>query len=301
MRHMTYINSEEQQFLNLIQEILDFGIEEKNDRTGVGTKFLVGRQLKFSLENNTIPILQTREIRWKNIFWEMIWIIRGETNVNFLKDKGVNIWNSWANKETGELGPVYGKQLRKWTNMVEKSCQGQFTQSQTYYDNEPVDQLHKLIEGLKTNPASRRHVFTLWNPTEINQMALPPCHANLFQFVVDAAKKELYTTVTCRSTDVILGAPVNIAEWSLFTHFVASLTGFKAKEITMTFNNPHVYLNHLEGSLEWIKRAPSKAFPTIQFNKSLKSIKDLENLTMEDVFLIGYEPQKPNIKFPVAV
>lgn len=277
---MLYMNKEEQDYFDILYDIITNGIVEENDRTGVGTKFLVGKHLKFNLSGNRVPMLQTREIYWKNVFNEIIWIIRGASNTKFLKDRNVNIWNSWAD-ENGNLGPVYGVQLRKWNNKV--------------------DQLQNLIDGIKNNPGSRRHIFTLWNPEDVNKVILPPCHAIVSQFSVDSNKKELYMAVTCRSTDWILGCPVNIAEWSLFAHFVANLTGLTAREISFSFNNAHVYLNHLENAQEWLKRGPMKSFPTINIKKELKTIADLEAFSMSDVELIDYCPEKPNIKFPVAV
>lgn len=271
-------NTQEKTFLSLIQDVISNGIEEKNDRTGVGIKFLPPTQLKFSLENNILPLFQTREIYWKNVFWEMIWILRGETNIKFLKEKNVNIWDSWSDKD-GNLGFVYGHLLRKNNG----------------------DQLKYVIDQLKTNPASRRIVFTLWDSSLIDKQALPPCHGNAFQFIIDNNKKELYASVTCRSTDLILGAPVNIAEWSLFTHLIAKMTGFKAKEITINFNFPHVYLNHIEQAKKWLNRETNQEFPTINIKKDINTILDLENLVIEDVELIDYTPIKPNIKFQVAV
>lgn len=285
------VNKEEQSFLNLIKEVLETGLEEKNDRTGVGTKFLVGKQLRFNLENNTIPIFQTREIYQKNIIWEMIWILRGETNVKFLQDRNVNIWNSWADKN-GNLGNVYGYQLRHW-NFSYKNDETNLVEIRE------LDQLQTLVDNIKNCPSSRRNIFTLWNSAEVNKMALPSCHANHFQVFVN--NDGLYGVCTCRSTDLILGAPVNIAEWSFFMHLLASVTGKKAKEIVFNFNNPHIYLNHLENAKIWAERKPELEFPTISFKKEVNTIQDMENLTLNDIEIKNYNPQKPNLKFPVAV
>jgi thymidylate synthase len=289
------MNTEEAVYLEALKTVIETGFEV-TDRTGVGTKFVPGMAFKFDLSGNKLPVMQTREIFWKNIFWEMIWIIRGETNISFLKARNVNIWNSWADKD-GELGPVYGAQLRTWSGIDKFHSRRVGTD---VFTGKMVDQLKTLVDGLNSNPTSRRHCFTLWNPAELEKMALPPCHADFFQFLIDS-NNNLYASVTCRSTDMVLGAPVNIAEWSLFTHLIAKLTGFQAKEIMVTFNNPHVYLNHIDNAKIWLERSPVKPFPIVNIKKELESIKDLENLVIDDVELVGYDPEKPNIKFPVAV
>lgn len=263
----------EWQYLNLLRDILDNGAR-RDDRTGTGTLGVFGRQMRFDLEKG-FPVLTTKKLHLRSIIVELLWFLRGETNIGWLKDNGVSIWNEWADAE-GELGPVYGKQWRSWAAP----------------DGRVIDQITRLVEGLKTNPNSRRHIVSAWNPADVDDMALPPCHC-LFQFFV--ADGKLSCQLYQRSADVFLGVPFNIASYALLTMMVAQVVGLKPGEFVHTFGDAHLYLNHVEQAELQLGREPLPA-PTM----TITPRDDLFAYTLEDFVLEGYEPW-PHIKAPVAV
>ncbi len=263
-----------QNYLDLVAKIRNEGAE-KGDRTGTGTLSIFGAQLRFDL-NAGFPLVTTKRLHLKSIIYELLWFLKGETNVAYLNEHGVKIWNEWAD-ETGELGPVYGRQWRSWpTN-----------------DGNTVDQIAVLIDGLKNNPNSRRHIVSAWNVGQIDEMALPPCHC-LFQFYVadGALSCQLYQ----RSADVFLGVPFNIASYALFTHMVAQVAGLRVGEFVHTFGDAHLYLNHLEQADVQLARIPS-ALPKLVINPDVKTIDTFE---FDDFEINGYEAQ-PHIAAKVAV
>jgi thymidylate synthase len=263
----------EWQYLNLLRDILDNG-SRRDDRTGTGTLGVFGRQMRFDLEKG-FPVLTTKKLHLRSIIVELLWFLRGETNIGWLKDNGVSIWNEWADAE-GELGPVYGKQWRSWAAP----------------DGRVIDQITKLVEGLKTNPNSRRHIVSAWNPADVDDMALPPCHC-LFQFFV--ADGKLSCQLYQRSADVFLGVPFNIASYALLTMMVAQVCELKPGEFVHTFGDAHLYLNHVEQAELQLGREPLPA-PTM----TITPRDDLFAYRLEDFVLEGYEPW-PHIKAPVAV
>jgi len=263
----------EWKYLNLLRDILDNGAQ-RDDRTGTGTLGVFGRQMRFDLEKG-FPVLTTKKLHLRSIIVELLWFLRGETNIGWLKDNGVSIWNEWADAE-GELGPVYGKQWRSWAAP----------------DGRVIDQITKLVEGLKTNPNSRRHIVSAWNPADVDDMALPPCHC-LFQFFV--ADGKLSCQLYQRSADVFLGVPFNIASYALLTMMVAQVCGLKPGEFVHTFGDAHLYLNHVEQAELQLSREPLPA-PTM----TIAPRGDLFDYRLEDFVLEGYEPW-PHIKAPVAV
>jgi thymidylate synthase len=263
----------EWQYLNLLRDILDNG-SRRDDRTGTGTLGVFGRQMRFDLEKG-FPVLTTKKLHLRSIIVELLWFLRGETNIGWLKDNGVSIWNEWADAE-GELGPVYGKQWRSWAAP----------------DGRVIDQITRLVEGLKTNPNSRRHIVSAWNPADVDDMALPPCHC-LFQFFV--ADGKLSCQLYQRSADVFLGVPFNIASYALLTMMVAQVVGLKPGDFVHTFGDAHLYLNHVEQAELQLGREPLPA-PTM----TITPRNDLFAYTLEDFVLEGYEPW-PHIKAPVAV
>jgi thymidylate synthase len=268
------MNIPEQQYLDLLAEVLDRGAR-KSDRTGTGTLSVFGRQLRFPLEAG-FPLLTTKKLHLKSIIYELLWFLRGETNVRWLQEQGVSIWDEWADAR-GELGPVYGYQWRHW-----RTPQGG-----------EIDQIKNLIDNIKAKPDSRRHLVSAWNPADIERMALPPCHA-LFQFYV--ADGRLSCQMYQRSADLFLGVPFNIASYSLLTLMVAQVTGFTPGEFVLTLGDAHLYLNHLEQAREQLAREP-KAFPRMRLNKE---VKDIFAFRYEDFTLEAYEPHPP-IKAPIAV
>lgn len=263
----------EWQYLNLLRDILDNGAT-RDDRTGTGTKGVFGRQMRFDLSKG-FPVLTTKRLHLRSIIVELLWFLRGETNIGWLKENGVSIWDEWADAE-GELGPVYGKQWRSWTAP----------------DGRVIDQIEKLIHGLKTNPNGRRHIVSAWNPADVDDMALPPCHC-LFQFFV--ADGKLSCQLYQRSADVFLGVPFNIASYALLTMMVAQVCGLKPGEFVHTFGDAHLYLNHVEQAELQLSREPLP-LPTM----TIAARDDLFAYELSDFFLDGYEPW-PHIKAPVAV
>ncbi len=262
------------QYLDLLQDILDDGVV-KSDRTGTGTRSLFGRQIRFDL-GGSFPVLTTKKLHLRSIIYELLWFIRGETNIRYLNENRVSIWDEWADGD-GELGPIYGYQWRSWPKP----------------GGETVDQLSSVIEQIKSNPNSRRLIVSAWNVAQIPDMALPPCHA-LFQFYV--AEGKLSCQLYQRSADVFLGVPFNIASYSLLTVMVAQVAGLAPGDFVHTFGDVHLYLNHIEQARLQLTREP-RALPTMNINPAVKSIFDFR---YEDFSLDDYDPH-PNIKAPIAV
>jgi thymidylate synthase len=261
-------------YLDLLRDILDHGAA-KSDRTGTGTRSVFGRQLRFDLEAG-FPLLTTKKLHTRSIIHELLWFIRGETNVQYLNEHGVSIWDEWAD-EQGELGPIYGYQWRSWPAS----------------DGRTIDQLSQVIEQIRIHPDSRRLIVSAWNVGQIQDMALPPCHA-LFQFYV--ADRRLSCQLYQRSADVFLGVPFNIASYSLLTMMVAQVSGLAPGEFIHTFGDVHLYSNHLEQARLQLTREP-RPLPSMEINPAVKSIFDFR---FEDFQLSNYNPH-PHIKAPVAV
>ncbi|HYN11768.1 MAG TPA: thymidylate synthase [Burkholderiales bacterium] len=264
----------ERGYLELLAEILDKGAR-KSDRTGTGTLSLFGRQLRFALAEG-FPLLTTKKLHLKSILYELLWFLRGDTNVKWLQERGVSIWDEWAD-ENGELGPVYGHQWRHWRTP----------------DGGEIDQISKVVESLRKKPDSRRHIVSAWNPAEVERMALPPCHA-LFQFYV--AGGSLSCQMYQRSADLFLGVPFNIASYALLTLMMAQVTRLQPGELVLTLGDGHLYLNHLEQAREQLARAP-RAFPRMRLDPAVKELLDFR---YEDFTLEAYDPH-PAIKAPIAV
>jgi len=263
-----------QQYLDLLQYILDNGVE-KSDRTGTGTKSCFGYQMRFDLQQG-FPLVTTKKLHLKSIIYELLWFLKGETNIAYLKEHGVSIWNEWAN-ENGELGPVYGKQWRSWEGA----------------DGKIVDQVTDLIKQIKTNPDSRRLIISAWNVADLSKMALMPCHT-LFQFYV--ADGKLSCQLYQRSADVFLGVPFNIASYALLTMMIAQVCDLEPGEFIHTFGDAHIYNNHIEQVNLQLSRKPLP-LPTMKLNPSVKNIFDF---AFEDFTLENYQSH-PEIKAPVAV
>lgn len=262
------------QYLNLCKYVLENG-HEKSDRTGTGTISTFGYQMRFDLEKG-FPLLTTKKLHLRSIIYELLWFLKGDTNIKYLQDNGVRIWNEWAN-ENGELGPVYGKQWRSWEGANGKT----------------VDQISEVIEQIKTNPDSRRLIVNAWNVAEIDEMALAPCHC-LFQFYVNNGK--LSCQLYQRSADIFLGVPFNIASYALLTMMMAQVTGLKPGEFVHTFGDAHIYLNHVEQVKLQLTREP-RALPKMSINPERTSIFDFE---FDDFQLLDYDPH-PHIKGAVSV
>ena len=269
------------QYLDLLTDILQNGVE-KEDRTGVGTTSVFGRQLRFNLQDG-FPLLTTKKIYTKAIIHELLWFIRGETNISYLKENGVKIWDEWADAD-GNLGPVYGHQWRNWTG---------YTEGKFEMEPKRIDQLAQVIKDLKANPDGRRHIVTAWNPSDVPNMALPPCHL-LYQFYV--ANGKLSCQMYQRSCDVFLGVPFNIASYALLTMMIAQVTGLVPHEFIHTFGDVHIYKNHMQQVLTQLERDP-KPLPKMFINPNVKDIDDFE---YSDFQLVGYAPH-PAIKAEVAV
>ena len=262
------------QYLDLMERVLKEGVE-KRDRTGTGTLSVFGHQMRFDLGDG-FPLLTTKKLHLKSIVHELLWMLAGDTNVKYLNDRGVTIWNEWAD-ENGDLGPVYGKQWRSWAAP----------------DGGTVDQVREAVETLRRNPDSRRIVVTAWNPADLPQMALSPCHC-LFQFYV--AEGALSCQLYQRSADVFLGVPFNIASYALLTQMMAQVTGLHAGEFIHTFGDAHLYMNHLEQARLQLSRAP-RALPRMRLDPA---VKDIFAFRYEDFSLEGYDAH-PHIKAEVAV
>ena len=262
------------QYLDLMRYVRESGTE-KGDRTGTGTLSVFGYQMRFNLEDG-FPLVTTKKVHLKSIIYELLWFLKGSTNIDYLKEHGVSIWDDWAD-EKGELGPVYGAQWRSWPTQ----------------DGDSIDQISEVINQIKTNPNSRRLIVSAWNVTQIDNMALPPCHA-LFQFYV--AEGKLSCQLYQRSADIFLGVPFNIASYALLVLMIAKVTGLTPGDFVHTLGDAHLYLNHLSQVDEQLKR---KAFPIpkMQITKDVTNILDLE---YADFSLEGYESH-PHISAPVAV
>ena len=263
-----------QQYLNLLNRILAEGTQ-KGDRTGTGTLSIFGHQMRFDLRDG-FPLLTTKKLHLKSIIYELLWFLRGDTNVRYLQEHGVRIWNEWAD-ENGELGPVYGHQWRSWPD----------------YKGGTIDQIKNVVDMIKHNPDSRRMLVTAWNPAEVEDMALPPCHC-LFQFYV--AEGRLSLQLYQRSADSFLGVPFNIASYALLLQMIAQVTGLEAGEFIHTTGDTHLYLNHLEQAKLQLTREP-RPLPKMKINPDVKDIFDFK---YEDFELIGYNPL-PHIPGVVAV
>ncbi len=267
-------------YLDLVRDVLEHG-EARSDRTGTGTLAVFGRQARFDLREG-FPCLTTKKLHLRSIIHELLWILRGETNVRYLRENGVTIWDEWADAE-GELGPVYGRQWRAWPTP----------------EGRTIDQIHLLVDELLGNPHSRRHIVSAWNVGQLHQMALPPCHL-LFQFFVHEAPEGGVPGLSCqlyqRSADLFLGVPFNIASYALLTRMVAHVCGYEAREFIHTFGDIHLYSNHLEQAKIQLEREP-KPLPTLWLNPKVTNI---DAFTFEDFRLENYDPH-PAIKADVSV
>jgi thymidylate synthase len=262
------------QYLDLMRHVLEHG-HPKSDRTGTGTLSVFGWQMRFDLAQG-FPLLTTKKLHTKSIIHELLWFLKGDTNIRYLKENGVSIWDDWADAD-GNLGPVYGYQWRSWHAP----------------DGRVIDQIAQLVDGLKRNPDSRRHIVTAWNPADIDRMKLPPCHA-LFQFYVNDGK--LSCQLYQRSADIFLGVPFNIASYALLTLMLAQVCGYRPGDFVHTLGDAHLYTNHLEQARLQLSRAP-RALPQLRINPE---VRDLFAFRFEDFTLEGYDPH-PHIAAPVAV
>jgi thymidylate synthase len=262
------------QYLDLLREIMDHGVV-KSDRTGVGTKSIFGHQMRFDLSEG-FPLLTTKKVHLRSIIHELLWFISGDTNIGYLHDNKVSIWDEWAD-ENGDLGPVYGKQWRNWQTP----------------DGRSIDQLSDVIRTIRENPDSRRMIVCAWNPSDVDKMALPPCHC-FFQFYV--AEGRLSCQLYQRSADTFLGVPFNIASYALLTMMIAQVCDLKPGEFVHTTGDTHIYLNHFDQVREQLSREP-RPLPVMKLNPEVRSIFDFK---YEDFTLEGYDPW-PAIKAPVAV
>jgi thymidylate synthase len=278
------------QYLDLLQHVLEHG-QTKSDRTGTGTLSVFGYQMRFDLREG-FPLLTTKKLHTRSIFHELLWFLHGETNVKSLQDQGVSIWDEWATSEKcakfgrkeGELGPVYGHQ---WRNF------GATIKTDGTYEKDGVDQITRLIEGIKNNPDGRRHLVTGWNPKEADQVELPPCHT-LFQFYV--CNGELSCQLYQRSADIFLGVPFNIASYALLTHMIAQACDLKVGDFVHTMGDAHLYSNHLDQAREQLSREP-RALPQLKLNPD---VKDIFEFTFGDIEMLNYDPC-PSIRAPIAV
>ena len=261
-------------YLNLLDRILRDGVQ-KDERTGTGTLSVFGYQMRFDLSEG-FPLLTTKKLHTKSIIYELLWFLKGDTNVRYLQEHGVRIWNEWAD-ENGDLGPVYGHQWRSWPD----------------YDGGVIDQIEYVVNQIKTNPNSRRMIVSAWNVAEVNKMALPPCHT-LFQFYVCNGRLSLQ--LYQRSADTFLGVPFNIASYALLTMMMAQVTGLEPGEFVHTTGDTHLYINHLEQARLQLTREP-RPLPIMRLNPDVKSLYDFK---FEDFELVGYDPW-PHIKADVSV
>jgi thymidylate synthase len=264
----------EQQYLDLLRTVLDSGVD-RPDRTGTGTRSIFGHQMRFDLSEG-FPLLTTKKLHVKSIIYELLWFLRGETNVRFLQARGVKIWDAWAD-ENGDLGPVYGSQWRSWPDGKGGT----------------IDQIANVVQSIRTKPDSRRHIVTAWNPAEVDDMALPPCHC-LFQFYVAGGK--LSCQLYQRSADIFLGVPFNIASYALLTQMMAQVTGLQPGDFIHSFGDVHLYSNHVQQAREQLLRMP-RPLPRLTLNPERQSIFDFQ---YEDFLLTGYDPHA-HIKAEVAV
>lgn len=261
-------------YLDLLRKVLEGGVP-KEDRTGTGTLSIFGHQMRFDLREG-FPLLTTKKLHVRSIIYELLWFLRGDTNVRYLHEHGVTIWDEWVG-EGGELGPIYGYQWRRWPGR----------------DGKPIDQLSRVIEQIRRDPDSRRHIVSAWNVADLDRMALPPCHV-LFQFYV--AQGRLSCQLYQRSADIFLGLPFNIASYALLTLMVAQVTGLEPGEFVHTLGDAHLYRNHIEQARVQLAREP-RALPRMRLNPQVRSLFDFR---YEDFTLEGYDPH-PHIQAPVAV
>ncbi len=262
------------QYLELLRRVRQQGTR-KDDRTGTGTLSVFGHQMRFNLSDG-FPLITTKKLHTKSIIYELLWFLRGDTNVKYLNDNGVSIWNDWAD-DAGNLGPVYGHQWRSWAAPNGRS----------------IDQIEQLLHGLQTNPHSRRHIVSAWNPADVDNMALPPCHC-LFQF--DVTDGRLSCQLYQRSADIFLGVPFNIASYALLTRMMAQATGLEPGDFVHTLGDAHLYVNHIEQADLQLTRQP-RALPEMQLNPV---VRDIFAFNFSDFALEGYDPH-PHIKAEVAV
>jgi len=268
-----------QTYLDLLTDVLETG-EERGDRTGTGTLSVFGRQVRYDLREG-FPCLTTKKLHLRSIIHELLWFLKGETNISYLKENKVTIWDEWAD-EKGDLGPVYGQQWRSWPKE----------------DGSTIDQINNLINGLKNNPTSRRHLVSAWNVGKVDEMALPPCHL-LFQFYVhdpDSERPGLSCQLYQRSADLFLGVPFNIASYALLTMMVAQVCGYEPREFVHTFGDLHLYSNHLEQAKLQLSRNPMP-LPKMQINPN---VSEIDQFKFDDFELANYEAH-PHIKAPVAI
>jgi thymidylate synthase len=263
-----------QQYLDLMRQVRDHGAR-KDDRTGTGTLSVFGHQMRFDLARG-FPVLTTKKLHLRSIIHELLWFLKGDTNVKYLRDNGVTIWDEWADAE-GNLGPVYGAQWRSWPAR----------------DGSTIDQIADVIARIRKNPDSRRLIVTAWNPADVDRMALPPCHC-LFQFYVSNGK--LSCQLYQRSADIFIGVPFNIASYALLTHMIAHVTGLKAGDFVHTLGDAHLYLNHLDQVNEQLKREPLP-LPRLVIKRD---VKEVDAFRYEDFEIVGYQSH-PHIAAPVAV
>lgn len=280
------------EYLDLVEYILEKGVQ-KGDRTGTGTLSEFAHQMRFNLSGMSIPLLTTKKMHTRSIIHEIIWYLRGDTNIKYLNDNNVTIWDEWAD-ENGDLGPVYGEQWRRWKHPKGATINYNTDPPKAVIEWEYVDQIAQVIEQLRTNPNDRRIIVNAWNVGEIEEMALPPCHM-AFQFW--SANGKLRCHLYQRSCDVGLGVPFNVVQYSILTHMIAQVTGLEAEEFVWTGGDVHIYNNHIDMLREQITREAYPS-PTLSLNPEVKEIDDF---TFEDIQIVGYDDFHPTIKMEVAV